>query len=160
MSTPAMPENFQAKSRGPIQISFEGQCFFLFVAAAYQPLNRKSAGSKFHRYAGILEPTGGKMQSGLEAGSSQPAGIQNPSLAGACVLDPAQGRRAFFSVVMRKHEVPQPQNGNRSDHVNQEKASHTLSSDAHGTSEVADEARANRLQFINPARRAYRAVEN
>jgi ribosomal-protein-alanine N-acetyltransferase len=141
MSTPAMAKNFQAKRRGPIQISFEGQCFFLFVAAAYQPLNRKSAGPKFHRYTGILEPTGGKMQSGLKTGSSQPAGIQNPSLAGACVLDPAQGRRAFFSVVMRKHEVPQPQNGNRSDHVNQEKASHTLSSDAYGTSEVADEAR-------------------
>ena len=87
------------------------------------------------------------MQPRLQAGISHPARFQDASLAGASVLDPAQCRRAFFSVVVRKHDVPQPQNGDRTDNVNQQKAPHNASSDAHGTSGVADEARGNRLQF-------------
>jgi ribosomal protein S18 acetylase RimI-like enzyme len=73
--------------------------------------------------------------------------FQNSSLAGASGLHPAQRRRAFFSVVVREHNVPQRQNGEGRDNVNQQKAPHNAPLDAHGTSGVADEARGNRLNF-------------
>src|SRR5208283_295408 len=147
MSAPAMPDHFQTETRGAIQIGFKGQSFFLLMPAADQPLNGKSARPELHGYAGVIKPAVGKMKTGLQAGRSHPIRFEDASLADACGLDPAQDGGALFSVVMRKHEVPQPQNGDRSDHVNQQNAPHNASSDAHGTSEVAGEARGQSHPF-------------
>ena len=67
------------------------------------------------------------MQPRLQAGTAHPVRLQDASLAGASGLHPAQGRRALFSVVGGKHEVPQSQHGDRTGHVNQQKASHNAS---------------------------------
>ena len=148
MSAPAMPHYFQMKAWRTAQIGFEGQRFFLPVPAADQPLNRQSARPKFHRHARILKPTGREMQPRLQAGSSQPVGFQDASLAGARGLHPAQCSRAFFSIVGGKHDVPQPQNGNRATTSISRRRPTTLPLDAHGTSEVADEARGNRPRIL------------
>src|ERR1700761_7863066 len=60
---------------------------------------------------------------------------------------------------MREHDVPQPQNGNRRDNVNQQKAPHNAPLDAHGTSGVADEARGKRPEFSRRESRDDRPVE-
>ena len=110
-------------------------------------VNGQSARLKFYGHTSILKPTGREMQPSLQARGSHPARFQDSALTGASGLDPAQRRRAFFSVVVREHDVPQPQNGDRTDNVNQQKAPHNAPLDAHGTSGVADEARGNRLNF-------------
>lgn len=81
----------------------------------------------------------------LHARAADPARFNDATLIGTRSLHPMQRGRTLFSIVGVENEIPQPQNGNRPDNVDQQKTTHNASSDAHGTSEVATEARDNRL---------------
>src|SRR5713101_7631431 len=116
-----MAYHIQVEGGRTAQIGLEGQSFLLPATAAHQPLYGKSAGLELNRHARVFEPAGREVQARLQAGTTHPVRLQNATFTGACRLHPAHG------------EGPS--------HVNKQKASHNASSDAHGTSEVADEAR-------------------
>ncbi len=137
MSAPAMPDYFQTDTRGSAQISLEGQSFFLMVPATQQPLYGQRPGSKFYGNASVFKPVGREVQPRLQAGTPHPVEFQNAAFSGAGCLHPAHRHGTPLSIVGGKHEVPHRQHGDRTHDVNQQKASHNASSDAHGTSEVA-----------------------
>src|SRR5258706_5023278 len=160
MRRPAMPHHFQMKGRRAPQICLERQRLFLAMQAAPQPLYRQSARLELHGYARILKPAGREMHPRLQPGTAHPVRIQDASLACARRLHPAQGERSLFSIVGGKHQVPQRQHSNRTEYVNQQKACHNASSDAHGTSAVATKQGDESPQFNSPDLPLELTVEN
>src|ERR1700677_15753 len=140
MRAPAMPHNLQIKAGRATQVGLKRQRLILFAPATHRPANRQRPRTEPHNHAGIFKPMGREVQPGLQPRSAQPMRFQNAALARARGLHPAQRRHTFFPIVMSKHQEPQPKSGNRGDNVNQQKAAHYASSDANGTSLVAEDA--------------------
>ncbi len=89
------------------------------------------------------------MERGVEAETVQPAEFGDAPFAGAGRLNPTEGLGPPAAVVRHKEDVPPPKSHNCADNVDDKKASHGVfaySSDADGTSEVADRQGGKGLQ--------------
>ncbi len=113
-----MAHDFQMEAGRAAQVGLEGQCFFLLVVVAQQPVNRQGARPELHGDVGVFEAAGRELQAGMQAGTVQPVRVEDASFAGAGRLHPAQRFGPFAAVVGGKEEIPHPQDRNRADHVN------------------------------------------
>src|SRR5208282_6180139 len=121
-----MPEHFQTNSRRAVQIGLEGERFTLLVPGAQQPLYGQRTRCQADGYARVLEPASGESQAGLQARGSYPAGLDHLAAMRAGSFHPAQGLGPSPVVVRSQAEIPQPDQSNRTNCVDQEEAPHNL----------------------------------
>jgi hypothetical protein len=123
---PAMADDLQMEAGRAAKIGFKGQSLFLLPPCAQQPMYWKGARPELHGDAGIFKAAGAKLQAGIEAGTGQPAGVDDASLAAARRIDPAQRFSPPATVIAGKQEIPDDQHCHRADHVYDQNASHVL----------------------------------
>jgi len=87
-------------------------------------VNGQSPGTELQGNASILKTTGGELETGVEAGTIQPAEFGDAPFAGAGRLDPTQGLGPSAAVVCQKEDIPPPKGHNCADNVDDKKASH------------------------------------
>ena len=100
----------------------------MLVDAAENPVHRQRTRPEFHRDVGVLETSRCELQARVKAGAIEPAEVDNPALAFARVLDPAERFGSSAAVVSGKDEIPSRQNDECADHVDDKQASHRRTS--------------------------------
>jgi hypothetical protein len=106
-SAPAMPHHFQMKAGRSAEVSLESQGFFLLAPAADQPGHGQGAGPELHGDVGVFEGARRELYAGVEAGTVEPAGVEDASLARTGRFHPAQSFRAPATIVGGKEEIPE-----------------------------------------------------
>lgn len=144
VGAPAMAYHIEAEAWGTTKIGFEGKGLFLAVNAAQDPLDRQGPWPESQNYARVVKAAGRELKSRIEAGTIEPAEINDAAFACTRCLDPAQRFGPAAAVVGGEQDVPAPKSDNRTDNVDDKKASHNVFThpyDDDGTSEVATRAR-------------------
>jgi hypothetical protein len=67
---------------------------------------------------GIFKTAGREVQPGVEAGTIEPVGIKDTTLAGTSRLNPAQSLGSPAAIVGGEEKIPCPESDNRSSYIN------------------------------------------